>query len=78
MPKSEYGTDLLLPNRIGKSTYGRALRWHIAQMTSLSKRLASGEVILIDGATGTELERRGVPMVDKLWCGMSALTHPDR
>lgn len=40
-------------------------------------RLAAGELILIDGATGTDLERRGVPMVENAWCGASALTHPD-
>lgn len=40
-------------------------------------RLENGEIILIDGATGTEIERRGVPMVDKGWNGGGALTHPD-
>lgn len=43
---------------------------------NLSDRLAQGDVILIDGATGTEIERRGVPMVDKVWSGAAALTHP--
>ncbi len=31
---------------------------------ALQERLARGETILLDGATGTELERRGVPMVE--------------
>jgi S-methylmethionine-dependent homocysteine/selenocysteine methylase len=30
----------------------------------LDDRLAAGQVIILDGATGTELERRGVPMND--------------
>ena len=48
-----------------------------AGMTSLANRLATGELILIDGATGTDIERRGVPMVQNAWCGASHLTHPD-
>ena len=31
-------------------------------MATLQERLARGDVILLDGAMGTELERRGVPM----------------
>ncbi|MEM7096082.1 MAG: homocysteine S-methyltransferase family protein [Actinomycetota bacterium] len=42
-----------------------------------AERLATGERILIDGATGTELERRGVPMVQGAWTGDAARTHPD-
>lgn len=45
--------------------------------TQLADRLAGGDVILIDGATGTEIERRGVPMVDGVWSGAAALTHPE-
>ena len=33
----------------------------------LMARLAAGEKILIDGATGTEVGRRGVPAVSKAW-----------
>ena len=44
---------------------------------SFMQRLHQGERILIDGATGTEIERRGVPMVDNAWNGGGALTHPD-
>jgi S-methylmethionine-dependent homocysteine/selenocysteine methylase len=43
----------------------------------LMQRLHNGERILIDGATGTEIERRGVPMIDDGWNGGGALTHPD-
>ncbi|HAY68114.1 homocysteine S-methyltransferase family protein [Acidimicrobiales bacterium] len=45
--------------------------------SELGIRLANGELILIDGATGTDIERRGVPMVENAWCGVSALTHGD-
>ena len=46
-------------------------------MPSPSDRLATGAVMLIDGATGTELERRGVPMLEGAWCGDTTRTHPD-
>lgn len=41
------------------------------------RRIADGEQILIDGATGTEIERRGVPQLDNAWNGGGALSHPD-
>lgn len=40
-------------------------------------RIANGEQVLIDGATGTEIERRGVPQLDNAWNGGGALSHPD-
>ena len=43
----------------------------------LAQRLANGDVILLDGATGTELERRGVPMDGQAWSATANLTHPD-
>ena len=43
----------------------------------LMKRIDEGERILIDGATGTEIERRGVPQLDNAWNGGGALSHPD-
>jgi homocysteine S-methyltransferase len=43
----------------------------------LEDRLAAGRVIILDGATGTELERRGVPMDDVAWSGIASLSHPD-
>lgn len=47
------------------------------QYLVLMQRLHNGDRILIDGATGTEIERRGVPMVDNAWNGGGAMTHPD-
>lgn len=44
--------------------------------SALGRRLDAGEIVLIDGATGTDIERRGVPMVENGWCGVSSLSHP--
>ena len=43
----------------------------------LIDRLTEGELILIDGATGTEMERRGVPHLENAWNGGAAMSHPD-
>lgn len=40
-------------------------------------RLEAGELVVIDGATGTECERRGIPQLDGAWSGGAALSHPD-
>ena len=46
-------------------------------MRAIERRLAAGEVILLDGGTGTELERRGAPMHDAVWCAAATLSHGD-
>jgi homocysteine S-methyltransferase len=46
-------------------------------VSRLEQRLARGDVVVLDGATGTELERRGVPMDGQAWSGVANLTHPD-
>ena len=50
-------------------------------MTDLSwiGRRLSGEglPIIIDGGMGTELEKSGVPMDDKVWSARAMLSHPD-
>ena len=43
----------------------------------IARKLAAGDTIIIDGATGTEIQRRGVPMDDEVWCATANLTHPD-
>jgi homocysteine S-methyltransferase len=48
-----------------------------ARYKSVIKRINNGERILIDGATGTECERRGVPQVLNAWNSGAALSHPD-
>ena len=49
----------------------------MSRYTDMMTRIAAGECILIDGATGTEAERRGVPQLDNAWNGGGALSHPD-
>jgi len=39
--------------------------------------LDGGDVLLIDGGMGTELQGRGVPMDRVAWSGAAVLTHPD-
>ena len=43
----------------------------------LKARLDGGETILLDGATGTELELRHVPMVQEAWTAAAIRTHPE-
>ena len=46
-------------------------------VTELRERLERGEVILLDGATATELQRRGAPMDSVAWSATALLTHPE-
>ncbi len=41
------------------------------------EKLEADEIVLIDGATGTELQKRGVPMNEVVWSGAAVLSHPD-
>ena len=43
----------------------------------LHDKLEAGELVIIDGAMGTELEARGVPMNQQAWSGAAQLTHPE-
>jgi S-methylmethionine-dependent homocysteine/selenocysteine methylase len=43
----------------------------------IAKKLLYGEFVRLDGAIGTELERRGVPMDADAWCGPSVAEHGD-
>ena len=43
---------------------------------SLKSRMDRGEVIVLDGAIGTELQGMGVPMDPASWCGPGNYTHP--
>jgi S-methylmethionine-dependent homocysteine/selenocysteine methylase len=45
--------------------------------SSIRGRLERGEVILLDGALGTELERRGVPAPLPLWSAAAVVERPD-
>lgn len=44
---------------------------------AVEAELAAGGQIIIDGATGTELERNGADMHERAWCAMATATHPD-
>ena len=44
---------------------------------TLMQRIENGEQILIDGATGSEVERRGATRLEHTWSGGGTLTHPD-
>lgn len=46
-------------------------------MNRLSDRIGAGEVVLIDGGTGTEIERRGGAMNADAWSSEALLTDPD-
>ncbi len=42
---------------------------------TLKNRLDHGDVVILDGATGTELQRRGVDMDPAAWCGVASLAN---
>ena len=46
-------------------------------MTSLQQRLERGDVIILDGGTGTERQRRGVPMHSVAWGAAAMATHSE-
>ena len=43
----------------------------------IRKKLARGETIILDGGTGTDIQRRGGAMSGETWCADANLTHPD-
>ena len=43
----------------------------------LDRKLAAGDIIVLDGATGTEVARLGGEMNAAAWCAVANLTHPD-
>lgn len=42
---------------------------------ALKKRLDGGDIVILDGATGTELQRRGIAMDPSAWCGVASLAN---
>lgn len=46
-------------------------------MTRLEEKLQAGRTVLLDGATGTELEKRGVPMHGTAWTAEAVRTCPE-
>ena len=43
---------------------------------NLKSRIDDGEVLVLDGAVGTELQSMGAPMDPAAWCGVADYTHP--
>ena len=43
----------------------------------LDEKLATGDIIVLDGATGTEVARLGGAMDPVAWCAVATRTHPD-
>ncbi len=46
-------------------------------MRDLIERLERGDILILDGATGTEVQRRGALMDDLAWCATSVITSPE-
>lgn len=44
---------------------------------NIQTRLADGDILILDGATGTELERLGAPMHSGVWCATATETNPE-
>ena len=45
--------------------------------TFLEQKLQAGQTVLLDGATGTELEKRGVPMNSRAWTAEAVFSCPE-
>jgi homocysteine S-methyltransferase len=45
--------------------------------TAIENRLRNGNIVLLDGGTGTELEKRGAAMDPQAWCGPATLESAD-
>jgi S-methylmethionine-dependent homocysteine/selenocysteine methylase len=43
----------------------------------IRRKLSTGETIILDGGTGTDIQRRGAPMSGETWCADVNLTHGD-
>ena len=44
---------------------------------NIRQKLATGQTIILDGGTGTDIQRRGAPMSGDTWCAEVNLTHPE-
>ena len=41
------------------------------------EKLRNNQIVVMDGGTGSELQRRGVPMSRSAWSGLAVHSHPD-
>lgn len=44
---------------------------------TIQQKLDKGQTVILDGGTGTDIQRRGAPMSGETWCAEVNLTHPD-
>lgn len=42
----------------------------------IAQKLKAGQTIILDGGTGTDIQRRGAPMSGETWCAEVNLAHP--
>lgn len=47
-------------------------------MATITERLGTNEIILLDGGVSTELLKRGVPLDANVWSGLTTKTHPEQ
>jgi S-methylmethionine-dependent homocysteine/selenocysteine methylase len=43
----------------------------------IEEKLEAGQIIILDGGTGTDIQRRGVPMNSDTWSAEANITHPE-
>jgi S-methylmethionine-dependent homocysteine/selenocysteine methylase len=43
----------------------------------IEEKLETGQIIILDGGTGTDIQRRGVPMNSDTWSAEANITHPE-
>jgi S-methylmethionine-dependent homocysteine/selenocysteine methylase len=43
----------------------------------IEEKLQAGQIIILDGGTGTDIQRRGVPMNSDTWSAEANITHPE-
>jgi homocysteine S-methyltransferase len=46
-------------------------------IAAIETLLVAGRTVLLDGGTGTDIQRRGAPMHSQVWCAEANLTHPE-
>ena len=48
-----------------------------SRYNTIMSELAAGDTLLLDGATGTELQKRGATMAEAAWCALATESSPD-
>jgi S-methylmethionine-dependent homocysteine/selenocysteine methylase len=44
---------------------------------AIAAKFASNQLVILDGGTGTDIQRRGVPMHGETWCAEANVSHPE-